>query len=159
MRFVFFLALSSLLPISALADEIVPQDGVWTTQMTEVTLTDACPEETTAVVLPQFEQSLDQPSTMNIEFGGRFDPNLLEEGGRPYGWTQTGDNTWEGAMLSDADTEIGTSALTVESDDLISVVGKVELAPMLNPAENPDFTAMFPPGCAALMNLQITHDG
>ncbi|WP_299630645.1 hypothetical protein [uncultured Roseobacter sp.] len=159
MRFLLFLPLVSLFPLSAFADEIVPQDGAWTTQMTEVTLTEACPAETTAAVLPQFEQSLEQPSTREVEFGDRFDPNLLEEGERPYGWAQTGDNTWEGAMLSDGDQKIGIATLTVQSDALISVLGEVELAPMLNPAEDPDFTAMFPPGCSAQMTFQINHDG
>ncbi|WP_227272414.1 hypothetical protein [Roseobacter weihaiensis] len=124
------------------------------------TSSEACPAETTAVVLPQFEHSIGQSSTREIEFGGRFDPNLLEDGNRPYGWTQTDDNTWNGKVLRDGDDrEIGISTLKVESDALISVVNEIDLAPMLNPAEDPNFSAMFPDGCSATMIMQVSHAG
>ncbi|MEJ6395965.1 hypothetical protein V8J82_22105 [Gymnodinialimonas sp. 2305UL16-5] len=159
MRYLVFLALANTLPISASADEISVQDGAWTSQLMDVTLSETCPAETTAIVLPQFEESIGQSSTREIEFGGDFDPNLLEEGNRPYGWTQTDDNTWEGTVLGDGDDrEVGIATLTVESDTLISVVNEIDLAPMLNPSEDPNFTAMFPPGCSATMIMQISYE-
>ena len=160
MRFLVSVAFASLVPITALAEEIVPLDGDWTTQVKAVSLTQACPDTTRAAILPQLEQSVGQSSTTTIQFGGDFDPNLLEEGNRPYGWVQKDDNLWEGAMLSDGDDkEIGTATLTVENDALISVQSEVELAQMLNPSQDPNLATMFPSGCQALLNIEIAHSG
>lgn len=105
------LALLLAAPLPALAQDIVPLDGTWTTVVQDVAYSDGCPADAETVFAPVTGLMM-APRDIDLEWNGTFDPRTMSVGGREglEDWTQTDDGGWAMSLMDD---DTGERMMTV----------------------------------------------
>ncbi|TFL18652.1 hypothetical protein [Jannaschia formosa] len=103
--------LASFIALPALAEPIVPLDGLWTTRTVSSEIGEDCSEGLRPMLAPLIASLLVTQSE-EMAWGGRFDPREMSGGPahQSVTWTQLDDNTWE-AVMADPELSEGRPAV------------------------------------------------
>lgn len=142
----------------ALADGIVPKDGTWLSKTESVFFNDGCPQQAKSMMEPMVNAMTIQ-DTMEIDFGGVFDPARIDEANQAgTTWTQIDANTWQGSMPHPETGQGVVASIRIQAISPTEIDGQMQMDFGLLMAGEPGFGEMFK-GCAATVDSLLTHQG